>query len=61
MLQLIFFLLFIAAKDNIGPIFPLKYYFPGAIVSLREAKCDLMCLEAAGSQQGHSELKALLI
>lgn len=49
------------AANNIGPIFPLKCYFPGATVSLREAKCHWLCLEAAGSQQGHREMKALLI
>lgn len=26
--------------------FPVHCYFPGSIVTLREAKCDLMCLEA---------------
>lgn len=36
-------------------------YFPVAMFSLEEAKYDLMCLEAAGSQQGHSELKHLFI
>lgn len=64
MLQLIFFLSFTAAlffkKIILDPFFLLRFYFPGTMISLREAKCDLISLKADRSQQGHGKLKALL-
>lgn len=52
MLQPIFFFIFTDALFGLFSgqywihFFPVHCYFPGSIVTLREAKCDLMCLEA---------------
>lgn len=64
MLQVISFLPFTTAlvflKIILDSFFLFKFYFSGVMVSLRESKCDFICLEADGAQQGHGKPKPLL-